>query len=317
MRTRVILAAIASSFVFGCSPPNAQNQASAPSASAPAEQQAATISIPDAMPASIFNQMLTSHELVGHPGLAWRKRVITVAFNGGSDPLYALIEQGAQEWTSQGGQLSFSFRENGHYRQWSPSDVDPAADIRVAFAGGANGGYWSTVGVLADNVDAGLPTLNLEAFPTKLAPYFNGQNGAAWLQSYEHTVVLHEFGHALGLSHEHFNAQCQRDLKLPEAIASLMGPPNNWKENQARFNMDRSYYLQVLAERAGPHDTRPLDSTATDQASVMLYSFNDSFYRSGAASPCRPSGPLHYATTLSSGDHHFFMDNYAHINPTF
>ena len=102
----------------------------------------------DSIPPALFQKMFNSNKLVGSPGLAWKKqRVITVAFNGGSDELYHLIEQTANEWTALGGQLSFSFKDDtGRYRHWTSADTFPAANIRIAFD---NTGYWSLLGVLA------------------------------------------------------------------------------------------------------------------------------------------------------------------------
>ena len=243
----------------------------------------------DSIPPALFKKMFLSHKLVGSPGLAWKKqRVITVAFNGGSDDLYQLIEQTANEWTALGGQLSFSFKDDtGQYRHWTPDDTSTAANIRIAFD---NTGYWSVLGVLAKNLDPGDPTMNFAGFPDDLQKYFHGQYVAEWRTSYAHTTVLHEFGHAIGLSHEHFNPQCQKDLKMDTIITYLMGPPNDWDEEQARFNMDAHYYAKILAQQAGPLESKLITSPKTDQSSVMLYLFPVDHYKSADKSVCLPIG---------------------------
>jgi hypothetical protein len=143
----------------------------------------------------------------------------------GSDDLYQLIEQTANEWTALGGQLSFSFKDGtGRYRHWTRRDKSPSANIRISFD---DTGYWSLLGVLARNVDPGDPTMNFEGFPNDLQKYFHGQYVAEWRTSYAHTTILHEFGHAIGLSHEHFNQECQKDLKTEDIITYLTSPPNN------------------------------------------------------------------------------------------
>jgi hypothetical protein len=265
--------------------------------------------------------MFSSHKLVGSPGLAWKKqRVVTVAFQGGSADLYALIEQTANTWTSLGGQLTFSFQDKpGHYRQWTTADKSPAANIRIAFSDGAEGGYWSLIGVLAKNVGPNEPTMNFGGFPNILQRYFHGQNTSEWVTTYEHLTILHEFGHALGLSHEHFNPQCQSDLKMEPIIAYLMGPPNHWREEQARFNMDAGYYMRALGRQAGPVESRIVASRTTDQASVMLYRFDLSYYRSGDKSVCKPLGDhgKDYPTALSSGDKAFYLANYETVSSPF
>jgi hypothetical protein len=272
----------------------------------------------DSIPSALFQKMFQSHKLVGSPGLAWRKqRVITVAFNGGSDELYQLIEQAATEWTALGGQLSFSFKDDvGRYHHWTAADTSPAANIRIAFD---NTGYWSLLGVLAKNADPGDPTMNFDGFPEDLQKYFHGKNTAAWRTSYAHTTTLHEFGHALGLSHEHFNSQCQADLKMDTIITYLTGPPNNWSQEQARFNVDAQYYAKILGKQAGPLESKLITSATTDQSSVMLYVFPVSYYKSRDKSVCKPIGDHgeEWPTMLSEGDKKFYLANYRVISTPF
>ncbi|PJR11202.1 hypothetical protein CDD79_06540 [Raoultella ornithinolytica] len=274
--------------------------------------------MPDSIPPELFQKMFQSHKLVGSRGLAWtKKRIITVAFNGGSDELYKLIEQAANEWTAVGGQLSFSFKDDaGKYRHWTRDDKFPMANIRIAFD---NTGYWSLLGVLAQNVDPGDQTMNFDGFQYDLQKYFHGQNAAEWRASYAHTTVLHEFGHALGLSHEHFNPQCQTDLKMDTIITYLMGPPNNWSQEQARFNMDAKYYAKILAQQAGPLESKLMSSPTADRSSVMLYVFPVSYYKSGDKSVCKPSGDhgQDWPTMLSEGDKQFYRSNYQVIPSPF
>jgi hypothetical protein len=247
---------------------------------------------------------------VGFPDVTWPTPVVTVGFNGGNPSLYALIEATAAEWTANGGRLQFSFRHSdGTYRTWSEIDIKPAADIRIGFfTDQPRNGYWSAVGTLARRINASEATMNFGNLGTTLSQYYQGANIAGWNQSYAHGTVLHEFGHAIGLNHEHFHPECQADLKLEEAVAWLMGKPNRWTYDQAMFNMDATTYFKAMATQTGP---RPLSITAkTDQASVMLYSFSDSFYKSGTKSPCRPSEPLHYASALSLDDRLYYSANY-------
>lgn len=272
----------------------------------------------DSIPPEMLRKMFRSHKLVGSPGLAWKKQqVITVAFNGGTDELYQLIEKTASEWTNLGGQMRFSFKDDaGKYRLWSRNDTSPAANIRIAFN---EKGYWSLIGVLATNADPGDATMNFERFTNDLTKYYGGRNSNEWAVSYEHTTILHEFGHAIGLSHEHFNAQCQKDLKLSVIIKYLMGPPNKWSEEQARFNMDAQYYIQILGQQAGPLEAKLVRSPATDQLSVMLYYFPTSYYKSGEASACKPMGDhgKNWSTVLSAGDKQFYLSNYGTVSSPF
>jgi hypothetical protein len=259
----------------------------------------------DKIPIGTLSEMTDATKATGFPSVSWLTPVVTVAFNGGNPALYALMEATASEWTSNGGRLQLSFRlADRSFRKWNESDTSRTADIRIGFFTDANrNGYWSTVGTFARRVNAGEATMNFGDLGTTLSDYYGGKNHAAWMTSYAHTTILHEFGHAIGLNHEHFHPQCQTDLKLADIITYLMGPPNNWQRQQAMYNMDATTYFKTVS-------AKPSFTPMIDQASVMLYSFPDGFYKSGRTSPCRPSGPLHYATELSSEDRHYYAANY-------
>ena len=72
-------------------------------------------------------------------------------------------------------------------------------------------------------------------------------------------VVLHEFGHALGLIHEHQNPNRAIKWNRAAVIADLSGPPNNWDEATIDNNMFKKY------------DSASLTSTPTDATSIMMY----------------------------------------------
>ncbi|RYF91674.1 MAG: hypothetical protein EOO03_00805 [Chitinophagaceae bacterium] len=102
--------------------------------------------------------------------------VIKVKFLSGSKALQEKIKPLAKEWEKYAN-IKFDFITFGK------------ADIRV-FIGNGNG-HDSYIGTVCRSIDEGSETMNLDSADIR--------NDASFLK----TVVLHEFGHALGLLHEH------------------------------------------------------------------------------------------------------------------
>jgi hypothetical protein len=74
-------------------------------------------------------------------------------------------------------------------------------------------------------------------------------------------TAAHEFGHAIGLAHEHQNPDGGIQWKENVVIRDLSGPPNNWDEETIRHNVLRKYSAdQVIG-------------TKFDPRSIMLYFF--------------------------------------------
>jgi hypothetical protein len=113
------------------------------------------------------------------------------------------------------------------------------SDIRISFNYGY--GSYSYLGTDARFIPKSEETLNI------------GWSGAS--------VMRHEFGHALNLSHEHQNPNGGIVWDEQKVIQELSGPPNNWDEATIRYNVLDQY------------DLSKVDSTAFDPDSVMLYYF--------------------------------------------
>ena len=169
----------------------------------------------------------------------FRKRWITgstlsVRFMGGTQSQHELVREQAAWWAKHAN-LNFDFNDA------------PNARIRISFD--PNDGAWSYVGTDALSIALAEPTMNLG---------FMDRGTAA-----------HEFGHAIGLGHEHQNPVSGIAWNEAEVIADLSGPPNNWTEAQIRHNVLSKYSLdQVMG-------------TEFDKHSIMLYEFPSEWTTSG------------------------------------
>lgn len=198
-------------------------------------------------------------ELVMEDLKLWQTGVLKVSFKGGDVALHKAIADTAAEWVKYAN-IVFDFGYNiktNSYRLWVPEDTSP---IRVGFDGS---GYWSWVGT--QSVDeafckSGEITLNLEGFD-KILPD-NWQS-----------IVLHEFGHALGFHHEHQSPVSDCDFNWPMLYEYLAGPPNNWSKETVDYNLRK---MAAGGLTYSPHD----------RSSIMHYSFPAWMFVSGEASPC-------------------------------
>lgn len=159
---------------------------------------------------------------------------IRARFLEGDESLKQRVREVAERWTAPDmADLTI---------QW----VDSApSEIRIAFMQGD--GSWSYLGTQCQGIPEPEPTMNYG--------WLTPDSEDDELQR----VVLHEFGHALGLIHEHQNPEGGIDWNEPAVIADLSGPPNNWNEDQIRGNVLDHY--------------RRDDVTATpvDADSIMMY----------------------------------------------
>lgn len=159
---------------------------------------------------------------------------IRVHFTEGDPKLQERVREVAEEWTgAQMANLYLQFVEEGD------------ADIRVAFQQGD--GSWSYLGTVCQQIPADQPTMNY-----------------GWLTPDStddelRRVVLHEFGHALGLIHEHQNPNRPIAWNRAAVIADLSRPPNNWDLPTIEHNIFKRY------------DPAALDSTPVDPTSIMMY----------------------------------------------
>lgn len=160
-------------------------------------------------------------------------RTLRVKFLDGEAPVQRKVAQFAQEWT-QHGNFHFAFGD------------DPNAEIRISFQ---QPGSWSLIGndSLGRRIARDQPTMNY------------GWLTRATANDEVRRVVLHEFGHALGLVHEHQNPATTIPWNRDAVYAFYQGPPNYWTKEQVDINIFQVYDQQFTKY------------TRFDRKSIMLY----------------------------------------------
>jgi serralysin len=190
---------------------------------------------------------------------------VKVRFMEGDPQLQERVRRVAEEWTGpQMANLSLQFVDSDR------------ADIRITFEQG--NGSWSYLGTMCQQIPAGEPTMNYGW----LTPDSSDDDLPR--------VVLHEFGHALGLIHEHQSPNRPIAWNRAAVIADLSGPPNNWDVETIENNIFKKY------------DPEELSSTPTDPLSIMMYPIPASWTTDGFSAGLNRD--------LSSTDKDFIQDAY-------
>lgn len=160
---------------------------------------------------------------------------LRVRFLEGTERQKSITKEQAA-WWSMHANLTFAFTE------------DDDAEIRITF--NESDGAWSFIGTDALDIPRNQATMNLG--------FLDGGTAA------------HEFGHAIGLAHEHQNPDGGIVWNERTVLDSLSGPPNNWSESQIRHNVLNKYTVDQVR------------GTEFDPDSIMLYFFPDSWVQNGS-----------------------------------
>jgi Astacin (Peptidase family M12A) len=153
---------------------------------------------------------------------------------GGTPAQQALVQEQAKWWTDHAN-LTFDFGNA------------PNAEIRIAFDPGD--GAWSWVGTDCRSIPLDQPTMNLG--------FLDGGTAA------------HEFGHAIGLGHEHQSPLGGIEWNEEVVIRAFGGPPNFWSPEEVRHNVLEKYAVDQIR------------GTTFDPGSIMLYAFPANWTRNG------------------------------------
>jgi serralysin len=191
---------------------------------------------------------------------------ITVSFLDGDKAVQKRVRQAALAWTAPlMANLTLVFLK-----------TKTRGDIRISFR---YSGSWSVLGTSCKQVtNRRQPTMNF-----------------GWLDRETpddelRQVVLHEFGHALGLIHEHQNPVNGIQWNREQVIEDLSGPPNNWPLDVIEFNMFH------------PFDVHETNAIALDKDSIMMYPIPAGWTLDGFASG--------FNTDLSPMDRQFIRAQY-------
>ncbi len=164
-------------------------------------------------------------------------RTLKVKFLDGKPAVQAKVMAIAKEW-EQIANLKLQLVDSG------------AAQIRISFA--EKGFSWSTVGTDALTVASSKPTMN-----------YGWLEPDTELREYQR-VVRHEFGHALGMIHEHQNPAAQGQIPWDKPKVYAYYAQQGWNKDDVDFNI-----FQLYTEDSTNH-------TAFDPTSIMEYAIPDS-----------------------------------------
>lgn len=191
--------------------------------------------------------------------------VLTVQFLGGSPYIHQKIQQYARIWESFAN-IRFNFISSGN------------ADIRIGFD---RGGYWSYAGTQSKNIGQNNKTMNYEGF--------NESTPEDVLKR----TILHEFGHALGLLHEHKSPLSRIQWNKPRVYAHYM-QMQGWSPQQVDEQVLNRYSVEM-------------SNKDYDPSSIMHYPIDGSLTLDGYS--------VNWNSDLSQGDKRLIGEMYPRQNP--
>ncbi|NKQ73458.1 hypothetical protein C3Y89_24480 [Rhizobium sp. UPM1132] len=206
----------------------------------------------------------------------WGRGVkLRVSFMEGALDLQKRVAALAEAWPEEtGANFSFEF--------WIDNGRDPsAADVRVTFQQGI--GSFSRLGRFAQAVDRTQRTMNL-GWMTMALPETDAR-----------AVVLHEFGHALGLVHEHMNPAKPIDWNK-DRVRADMRASQGWPDDKIDANMFHRY------------EKSEIFGTDVDPKSIMMYPIPSGWTTNGFT--------VDFNTLLSSADKLLIRKAYG-VRPVF
>ncbi len=145
----------------------------------------------------------------------WRPgQTIRIKFLNGDSFVQGKVKKYAKAWLDYAN-LKFEF-----------VSARADADIKITFDEGSS---WSLLGRNSRFIPQDQPSMNFGWFNRRTSD-----------KEFSRTAI-HEFGHALGLIHEHQSPVADIPWDKPEVYAYYNGAPNFWTKKQVEFNLFEKY----------------------------------------------------------------------------
>jgi hypothetical protein len=206
---------------------------------------------------------------------------IRVKFLDGDEFFRSKVKLYSQMW-EQFANVDFVYVDSG------------AAEIRVSFAT-EKGASWSLIGKNSEDWSIIKKGNSTETVSGNFGASMNfGWFDAKTSEAEFRRVILHEFGHALGLLHEHQNANRNFDWNKPVVLNYYVNQLG-WSPKQVEDN---------IFQRYGEGTT--YSNRAYDSLSIMHYPIDASFIKSGVA--------VGWNTNISAGDKALIAEMYPFNN---
>jgi hypothetical protein len=214
-------------------------------------------------------------------------QTLSICFRSGTQKARARVAEFANEWLKYAN-LKFDFGDPPDPRMCQAGSTDA---IKIDFVStGPKVGYWSALGRLSLQSDH---SMNLSFLGQDELP--RNKAGQQMPMAEARRIVLHEFGHALGMLHEHQSPAGGCGAEYYEEAVIAYGALRGWPPEKSIHN------FKQLA------DHPELNATEIDRKSIMHYALPPWLFKSGPNSPCAVATPN---SDLSERDKEFIARIY-------